>query len=93
MIKKHKPETIRERCFREEWERKDKEERIEFHKTMKSPCVVGRYRHRFRSPQTRSLTDDLVCWFCHKTVAQVKKEQKIYKYKKIKKNVKGGGKT
>jgi len=45
-------------------------------KTMKSKCRQGRKRHRFRHPKTRSLTNDLRCWWCGKTVAQVKEERK-----------------
>ena len=43
---------------------------------MKSKCRQGRKRHRFRHPKTRSLTNDLRCWWCGKTVAQVKEERK-----------------
>lgn len=47
-----------------------------------SKCVRGRKRHRFRSPQTRSLTDDLKCWYCGKSVRFVKLEQKMARRKK-----------
>lgn len=44
-------------------------------KPLKSPCVEGRLKHQFRSPSTRSLAPDLTCWYCGKTVAQVRAEQ------------------
>jgi len=44
--------------------------------TLKSPCIKGRTKHFFRSPNTMSLTSDLKCKKCGKTVAQVRKEQR-----------------
>lgn len=60
---------------------KELEERQEYiqrrlsEKPLLSPCLAGRLRHRFRSPKTRTLTSDLKCWYCGKTVAEVRKER------------------
>lgn len=70
-IKKTYAENIRELE-----ERREYVERRMTEKPLKSPCLKGRLRHQFRSPKTRSLTSDLVCWYCGKTVAQVRAEQR-----------------
>ncbi|MDG7012371.1 MAG: hypothetical protein JRN17_04710 [Nitrososphaerota archaeon] len=37
------------------------------------PRTNARYRpHTFRHPKTRSLTDDLQCWWCGKTYKEVR---------------------
>ena len=46
-------------------------------KPLRSPCLEGRLRHYFREPKTRSLTPDLKCKRCGKSVAQVKEEQRV----------------
>lgn len=66
----------REQFEREQFEEEYQEHRMKLWEKSKSKCIKGRPRHRFRSPQTRSLTPDLTCWYCGKTVAQVQKEQK-----------------
>jgi hypothetical protein len=56
-----------------EWYR---EKQLETWKKRKSQCIKGRTKHIFRRPKTKSLTPDLKCWYCRKTVAQVKAEQR-----------------
>lgn len=56
-----------------------RQRRADQREKMKSKCLEGRLRHTFRSPKTRSLTPDLKCWWCKKTVAQVKEERKSKK--------------
>jgi hypothetical protein len=53
-----------------------REWQIERGRKLKSPCLEGRTKHFFRSPKTRSLTPDLKCKKCGKTVAQVRVEQR-----------------
>jgi len=64
-----------ERYRRYRLDREWREKRLKEH-PLKSPCLGLRLKHSFRSPNTRSLTDDLTCRYCGKTVAQVKKEQR-----------------
>lgn len=74
------PKTWKERRrdsrARERWV----EKRLREHPP-RSPCRPERIRHRFRSPKTRGPLNvhfhgDERCWWCGKTFAQVKEEQK-----------------
>lgn len=66
----------RENIEKRIYEDRERERRLEEWKKKKSPCLKGRLRHYFREPKTRSLTPDLKCKWCGKTVAQVKAEQR-----------------
>ena len=68
--KKSHAEIVKETMDREEWYQR----RIA-KKPLKSPCLKGRLKHYFREPKTRSLTPDLKCKWCGKTVAEVRAEQ------------------
>ena len=61
---------------KEMYEEEHRQRRIESWTKKKSPCLKGRQKHYFREPRTRSLTPDLECKWCGKTVAQVRAEQK-----------------
>jgi hypothetical protein len=69
--KKSHAEIVKETMDREEWYQR----RIA-KKPLKSPCLKGRLKHYFREPKTRSLTPDLKCKWCGKTVAEVRAEQR-----------------
>lgn len=44
-------------------------------KPLASPCVKGRLKHTFVSPGTRTAQPEDTCWWCRKTLAQVRIER------------------
>lgn len=73
--RRRRKKTLEERLDEIKSDREYYERRIS-KRPLKSPCLEGRLRHCFRSGKTRSLTPELKCWWCRKTVAQVRAEQR-----------------
>lgn len=74
------PKTWEERQRDYKSDQRRVERRLKKHPP-RSPCMPGRVYHRFRSNRTRGPLNvkahgDEKCWWCGKTFAQVKEEQK-----------------
>jgi len=61
--------------IRESEDRKEYYEDRIAKKPLKSPCAKGRLKHTFVSPGTRTAQPEDKCWWCGKTLAQVRSER------------------